>query len=196
VNIGLIVEGHGDVAAVPVLIRKLANELAFYDELQLPRAFRLSRGQIVKKDELLRAVELMSRKVGADGAVFVIFDADDDCPVELAEKLVDWINEYRHDLTFAVVIANREFESWFIASAEGLRGIRGFANDALPAADSDLIRDAKGWLTARMVGRYSETLDQPSFAASLDWRLASRSRSFRKFLNEVARLLEVNIPDH
>lgn len=51
----------------------------------------------------------------------------------------------------AVVLANREYEAWFIAAAESLNGCRGFqchANDV--QVDQEIPRNAKAWVRERM----------------------------------------------
>jgi len=94
-------------------------------------------------------------------------------------------------MEIGVVVANREFESWFLAGIESLRGRRGIRQDAGAPLDCETIRDAKGRLNAFMIGEtYHALTHQPSFAATLDISLAARrSRSLRKFVAEVGRLL-------
>jgi hypothetical protein len=55
----------------------------------------------------------------------------------------------------------------------------------------DAIRDAKGWISARVPdGRYHEVSDQPALTALLDIAMASaNSRSFRKLVDTVVRVL-------
>ena len=55
VKVGCIVEGEGDVAAVPLLIRRIAAEL--YPELAIdtPRPIRVHRNQVVQPDKLEQA---------------------------------------------------------------------------------------------------------------------------------------------
>lgn len=85
-----------------------------------------------------------------------------------------------------MVLANREYEAWFIAAAESLNGCRGFqshANDV--QVDPEIPRNAKGWVRERMPAGYGETTDQPAFSARFDLDLAhQRSRSFRKLCAE------------
>lgn len=85
-----------------------------------------------------------------------------------------------------MVLANREYEAWFIAGAESLNGCRGFQSlekDAL--TDPEIPRNAKGWVRDRMPAGYGETTDQPAFSARFDLALAhERSRSFRKLCSE------------
>lgn len=192
-SIGLVVEGHGDAIAAPALIRRIASEVGYFESLDIPKPFRLSRGNIVKKQEIERAVDFMSRKVGPEGVVLVVFDADDDCPVELANSMNKWM-EARADINCIVVVAAKEFECWYIASSQELRGVRGLSDAATPPPDPDLVRDGKGWLGRQMPGKYSETLDQAAFASKLNVLSATRSRSFRKFLKELLNIFGVPAP--
>jgi hypothetical protein len=73
------------------------------------------------------------------------------------------------DLPVFVILAQREFECWFLAAAESIRGKRGLPADLAPPQDPEAVREAKGWLRDRMQGRvYSETIDQPALAAVFD----------------------------
>jgi len=51
------------------------------------------------------------------------------------------------------------------------------------------VRDAKGWLHARMPKGYSETVDQPALAAVFDLTAARRSPSFDKLIRDLLGLL-------
>ena len=87
----------------------------------------------------------------------------------------------------SVVCANREFEAWFLASAESLSGRRGLlVAEGESPSDPDAIRGAKEWLSGRIAnGRYRETTDQPAFSALIDLEVARRrSRSFRKLCTD------------
>ncbi len=92
----------------------------------------------------------------------------------------------------SVVLANREYEAWFIAAAQSLNGLRGFSFDPMDGIDPETPRDAKGWIKARMTGGgYGETTDQPAFSARIDLQQAyAGSRSFRKLCAEWNRQVE------
>ena len=62
VKIGCIVEGHGEVASVPILIRRVAASR--YPELTIliRPPIRIPRNRIVRLGELERVVELASRE--------------------------------------------------------------------------------------------------------------------------------------
>jgi len=85
----------------------------------------------------------------------------------------------------SVVLANQEFEAWFIASSRSLDGSRGFALAADEQVDAETHRNAKGWMRQRMREPYREVLDQPAFTARFDLQQAfDGSRSFRKLCKE------------
>jgi hypothetical protein len=76
----------------------------------------------------------------------------------------------RGDLPIAVILAKMEFEAWFLAAAESLRGQCGLPDNLEPPPDPEAIRGTKEWLSNRMLpGRsYVETTDQPAFTEIFD----------------------------
>jgi hypothetical protein len=142
-----IVEGHGDRESVPVLIRRLAAKLDPAMIVHIPPPLRIPKNKLLKPGELERAVELAARRIAGHGAVLILLDSDDDCPAQLGPELLQRATSARRDVPLAVVIAKREFESWFLAAAESLRGNRGLATDLNPPPDPETIRGAKEWLT-------------------------------------------------
>ena len=192
IQIGCIVEGHGEVEAVPVLIRRVAAHL--YPELAIiiPRPIRISRDKLLQAGGLEQWVEVVSVRVGTQGAIFVILDSDDDCPAELGPELLHRASRVQAGLPVAVVLAKCEFEAWFLAAAESLRGQRGLSDDVHPPNDPEAIRGAKEWLTYRMEGSktYSETHDQPALTALFDIGQARQANSFDKCYRDIVRLLD------
>ncbi len=81
VRVGCIVEGHGEVRAVPVLIRRVARTLGV--PVDIPHPIRIPGSKLAQQGELERAVELASRTIGGRGAILVLRDSDDDCPAEV-----------------------------------------------------------------------------------------------------------------
>lgn len=82
-----IVEGHGDVQAVPLLVRRIAQELGVF-ELVVGRPIRTPRCKIVRPGELERAVDLALRKGGRDCKILILLDAETDCPAELVPQFL------------------------------------------------------------------------------------------------------------
>ena len=72
VQIRCIVEGHGEADAVPILIQRIAERLDPGLPIFPPRPIRVSRNQVVKVGELERVVELAARKIGGQGAIFIL----------------------------------------------------------------------------------------------------------------------------
>ena len=179
-----IVEGQGDEAAVPVLLRRLRDEAQAWG-LEVGRPHRKRRTQLVKKDSLQAAVRVAALRENC-GAILVLFDADDDCPKELAPILEAWAREVAGGRPCAVVMANREYEAWFLASIETLRGLGSILPDATSHDEPEAPRDAKGELERRMPRRasYSPTVDQAALTARLDLRRVYLGcRSFRKLVS-------------
>lgn len=189
-RVAAIVEGDGEVAALPVLLRRLGEwrTPAVYAQILPP--IRVHRDRFLNRDEEFRRhLLLAAAKCGEDGWVLVLLDADDDCPAELGPQILERARECVPHRRISVVLANREYEAWFIAAAESLDRQRGFAFDSAEAINAETPRDAKGWIKARMVSRaYGETTDQPAFSAVMDLQQAfDRSRSFRKLCAEWIR---------
>jgi len=187
-----IVEGHADVEAVPVLLRRICDRILPEIHVQIERSIRVPRFRIVRENELERAVDLAARKLGSKGGILIVLDAEDDCPATLGPELLRRARRARSDVACGLVLAKREFESWFLAGAQSLSGKRGLPDDLVPPPDPEAIRGAKEWLTRQMGPgrRYRETLDQPALAAFVDLTAAEAAPSFSKLCREVQRLLD------
>jgi hypothetical protein len=184
-----IVEGQGDVGAVPVLLRRLRDESAAWS-LQIGKPIRQHRSALVNKAPLQKAVGFAALQPQCSG-ILIIFDADDDCPMDLAPVVEQWATEVARGLPVQVVMPNREFEAWFLAGIESLRGFKAVRADAERWIDPEAPRDAKGQMKTRMIAgaSYSATVDQASFASKIDLSIVfSRSRSFRKLVTSFGRL--------
>lgn len=192
VNIGCVVEGKGEVKAVPILIRRVA---AIHCPEIVPvvrTPIRFPRNKVFKTGELEHAVGIAIRSISKQGGILIILDSDNDCPAKLAPALLNRISPIFRNIPIAVVFAKHEFESWFLAAAESLRGKRGLNSDINPPDNPESIRGAKEWLRRRMqIGKtYSETTDQPALAALFDIEQARQADSFDKCYRDIVRLLE------
>ncbi len=198
-TISCVVEGHGDALAVPVLIRHLvghwqsAGEFGHVHHVDVLVTQRVHRNKVVKDGQVERAVLFAAARQGKKpGGVLVLLDADDDCPATLGPEILQRARLARDDVPVAVVLANREYEAWFLASTSSMAGRRGLSVALEPPVDPEAVQGAKEWLADRMPsGRaYSETVDQPALSACIDIPTARRhSRSFDKLCREVERLL-------
>lgn len=194
VTIAPVVEGHGEVKALPVLLRRIASDLGVYD-LVIPQPNRVGRPILATQAGIVNAVEQAAYRVPDRGGVLVLFDADDDCPVQLVSSLLAPARDIRQDKAISLVVANREFEAWFLAAASSLVGQCGLPQDFVAPEDPENKRDAKGWISQAMKRAsnhpYAPPVDQPKLAAVFDMALArANSRSFDKFWREVEGLIK------
>ena len=192
VRIGCIVEGHGDDNAVPVVVQRVARTEVPATLVIAETLVRRDRGLLVQRDRLVMDIEFVARRLVGQGGILIVLDADDDCPARLGPQMQDWAQNSRPDLPIAVVLAAREFESWFLASAESLRGHSDLPDSLENHPRPEGVRDAKGWLSSQMPRRrsYSPSADQPALARVFDLELArARSDSFDKCYREITRLL-------
>lgn len=185
-----IVEGHGEVAAAPVLLRRLIAEAKAW-EIDIGRPIRRNRSQLVKQSELEQSVRLALLQSGC-GAVLIMFDGDRDCPAELGPTVHQWAVAAAGGIPCEVVMPHREYEAWFLSAIESLRGRRGIRLNAISHPKPEMPRGAKEQLEARMsAGRsYLETADQPVFSATFSMEAAyAQCRSFRKLTSSFGVLL-------
>jgi hypothetical protein len=191
VPIACIVEGHGEVEAVPILVRRIVEVVDINVVLDIKKPIRVGRNKLVKQGEIERSVELAAAKTSGRGAILVLIDADDDPPCTLGPELLRRARLARSDVPLAVVLAKREFEAWFLAAARSLAGLRGLDENLAPPPNAEAKRDAKGWLTQHKTDGtvYSETTDQAALAALFDLNQARRADSFDKCFRDVARLI-------
>jgi hypothetical protein len=111
----------------------------------------------------------------------------------LAAQLNTWAKASSDPIPCEVVVAQREYEAWFLGSMESLRGKRGISDEAESHPRPEEPRDAKGRVSAQMVGgrAYIETVDQIPLTSAFEMQSAYRScRSFRKMVKVFGVLAE------
>lgn len=189
-SLACIVEGDGEVEALPILLRRMAAASDVHD-LVIPPPIRVRRSNFLSDEGKYyreRYISLARGKARDDGAVLVLIDANGDCPAELATRFRDELHQTAAPIRISLVFAKCEFESWFIAAADSLGGPRIPVDELNPES----IRNAKGWVRENiMKGQaYSPTVDQPSLAARFDWQSARRrSDSLDKLCREFSHLI-------
>ena len=157
-----IVEVHGEAAALRPLIENIIASSAGAVHPRIMRSRRMHRGSLVNNiGELEQFAAVALDGAGPDGRLLVLLDADDDCPAELGPQLRQRLATQFPDNPVSVSIANREYESWFIASAESIADRIGTANPFGVPQNIEEIRAAKGWIERYlMAGKYRETRHQ------------------------------------
>lgn len=114
--------------------------------------------------------------------ILILFDSDKDCPKQLAPILQAWARAESRELPCELIMAHCEYEAWFLASLEALRGRNGVRADAISPPNPESIRGAKEKLKAHMAN-YLPVRDQAALTARFDLSAAYRAcRSFRRLV--------------
>lgn len=215
----IMVEGKGDLQAVPVLVNRLL------DDAGTTECFYIGQVMTVGGLEALtgkRAPKWLNYLRAASkyrdlGAVLLLLDGDHDlvindatgakepfCAARVARRLVHAARAAGagNHFSLACVFAMREFESWLACAAEQLRGLPlpdGRAgvhpNAMLPGDDPE--RTGKGWFQKHMLRGYVETRDQVLLTrmVSIDAIRSRGSRSFVRLENALKLLCEAGRQD-
>jgi hypothetical protein len=192
-QIAVIVEGDGEVEAVPVLLRRYAELAGWSGRLHVQTVIRQPASKLLRPGELERHVELAARKLGGPGGILVLLDCEDDCPATLGPSLLARVRKARSDLPTSLVLAHREFEAWFLGSAESIAGKRNLPATLQSHHAPETVRGCKEWLSDKMPRSfaYDEVNDQPALAAAFDLNMAKVScSSFEKCHRELLSLLQ------
>ena len=179
-----IVEGKGEVEALPKLLHRLFRESRSEGFLAVNPAIRVKAGSFLNQEDYFgRHVELAARKAKAHprGTVLVLLDCEDDCPAKVGPALLQRAQKVRSDVPIMIALAYREYETWFLAAARSLRSIGGLPADLEPPLNPERIRGAKEWLGARMTSGYDPIEHQPLFTEHFSLNQASAVSSFARF---------------
>lgn len=202
-----IVEGHGEVAAVPILLRRWLEHRRFHKNVavDVKGPVRASgKGALTASHsdgELGVGHYIGLALLRRPDIIVVILDADDDCPKSQgAHLLARARGAVPADFPVGVVLANRMYEAWFLAalSFKSFRdGVKSLGHTPTPSRDPTLVdvetvanpkAKIAEWLG---VASYEPTVHQSALSRVLPFTTGMRrkSRSFRKLLEELESLL-------
>jgi hypothetical protein len=195
IRVAAIVGGDGEVEALPILFRRIAGALDQSPSVKVKPVLRVPESRLSKAGELEKHIEFAARSVGRHGGIFILVDCDwpGSCPKNDAPIWSNRARLARPDMEISLVLANKEYEAWFIAAAVSLRGKRGLAADLTADPDPERIRGAKEWLSDHMPRNrpYNPTIDQAALTSVFDMQAARCADSFDKCYREIVRLLTV-----
>lgn len=189
-----IVEGPGDVSALPQLLVRILHQMHGRHDIFVAQG----KSRVVNAQNRSNLEKKLDKFLGHAqnkpdcGAVLVLVDADEDCPVSEFQKLSQKCRESGVSVPVQVVYAHREFESWFLASLESIRGIHGISEEASLKGEVEAVGNPKRWITDQMPQgvAYKETTHQAALSSHIDLDLAyRRSRSFRRLCRAVEQLV-------
>ena len=181
-----IVEGQGEVAAVPLLIRRIFAEYGDNITPDINYPIKVKSGSFLHDESYFdRYVTLAAAKAAqSNGEVLILLDCEDDCPAVLGPSLLARAQSVRSDVPYHVVLAHREYETWFLASASSLEG-RGLPQGVVPHPVPEAIRGAKEWLGKAMGQSYDPIKHQASFTAQFDLQKARTVPSFNRLIKKL-----------
>lgn len=202
-----IVEGAGEVAAVPRLLHRIAAQYAPGAPLVAPPPIRVPHTKLLParrpdskpkfaKTELERNVALATGKLRqamapADrGLILFLLDADEFCPAELAARFPTF-DHLLPRIATRLVMPVLEYETWFVASARSLEDYLELGPDRSIPAAPETARCRKKWVEERMRGHpYSPTQDQPAMTSRMDLDACRAAcPSFDKLCRDLVQLL-------
>ncbi len=191
-----IVEGDGEDAAIRSLVRRVVTDIDPSKYVDVSHIIRVPRNKVVGPGQLERDIELAARRLTRPGAIFVLLDSEDACPAVLGPELLKRARQQCNGIPISVVLANREYEAWFLAAAESLRTHPKIDPDfPLRTTLPESPRDAKGQVGSMMRSRtYSARSDQASLTEHFDLTMARSADSFDKCYRDLTGLVSHLLP--
>jgi hypothetical protein len=211
----LLGEGHGELSALPILVKKVLEEKGNNQLLYVDRdVIRIKPCDLVKWDRLnqcedprrwLSALAIAAHRRDV-GGVLAVYDGDAKtfpagssspfCASSVARSMATSgiVAGAGKTFSLSVVFACVEFETWLIAGLESLRGksladgrLILPANVSFPAGDVE--SHGKAWLE-RNCTNYRPTRDQSALTelVSLESIRIRKSRSFQRLEHAVQQL--------
>lgn len=185
-----IVEGPGDAAALPHLIRRILERLGLAGiQVLRPLYQKQGKDKLLEQGVLERYAERALERAKGDARLLLLVDADEDCAAEQGLELRKRLARIAPES--AAVVAVREYENWLLADASALGRAGGFRDGINPPGNPEEVRDAKRWLSDRRTDKhpYRPTLDQARLTELVDVAtIRERCPSFDKLWREVERL--------
>ena len=194
-----LVEGEGDQAAVPHLLRRLLldcappHEAPYWQPAKLPP---MKVGELKdlhsRLDAHARTLHIFMTQGNCRGAL-VLLDLDDEhrCPKDEAVKLAQAFGAYGLPYPVVVVFARREYEEWFVASLASIVPQSTLFPDKTTQRDypAESKRGVKEWLEGRTTPKYKPTHHQADLTRLLDPAQARECRSFQRLEHAIAELV-------
>ena len=182
-HLGLVVEGRGEVEAVPLLIRRWLQEERndFRDLLGKPVSCN-GRDRALMPNGVEGKVATAAARPGC-AAVLVVLDSEGDAVCPLGPNLLNRATAGAMGKPVELNLADSKYESWLVASAEtmDLSGLA-FSTDQDPTR---LLKDAL------QPTKYVKPRWQPRLTARMDFsRALGRSSSLSRLMRIVDSLIQ------
>lgn len=192
----IIVEGAGDVRAVPLLVRRILEARGIYDVTLLPTQ---RRGEFPSVAKHFDTFFLAATKEKAPILWVMDFDSKGyDCPYTEADRLLNRAQELHPDWPVKIAFIIKEYECLFLHDEQATRTIfTDIPQTAEFPQTPEQIRGAKERLSEmRPRGKaYKETVHQEKITARLNLDLLrERSKDFVHMERAILHLIESQLP--
>ena len=175
-----IVEGHMEQGCIERLLQRIWQELLLSPErLQVTKPIRGNRDSLIhtngaaltgKVEEAWITIRGATRKdPQAREFLLLLLDAESDCPMELAPRLLETARRARSDADIGCVLAKRMLENWIVAGAATLGGVQNLPAELQPP-DNPEDRSGAKWLNDQIrsknrARKYDKAIDARKFVA-------------------------------
>jgi hypothetical protein len=200
--IATVVEGKTEVNCVARLLRRIWLELlGNVESIEFLEPARGNRDLLLAENgtglgiKIEAARSKLLQRIRADpsgrGLVFLLLDAEEDCPAVLAPRLLETARRAGQGIDIACALAKRMFENWIVAGASTLNGVGGLP-DQLPPVDRFEDRSGAKWLDDQLRRqnrrrKYKKTVDARVFVEKMNLEgCRANSPSFDKLCRELA----------
>ncbi len=186
-HIYAVVEGHGEVEAIPKLLHRIWYSVEKSPTLRVDRPYRIRKGKFEndenKRKECLHITAGFAREDNAN--VFILMDADTDCCKDylrddkMKEIKAD-MDDILHGIPYMFCLAEKNYESWLVAGMGG----------------GGKVRNPEQWLIdnptkSGLSGTYRKRQEQAILTSNsnFDINLAKEhSASFRRLVNKISAM--------
>jgi len=175
VHIGLVVEGRGEVEALPLLLRSRLYERRIFKEILGRPVPCHGRENALREKGLEGKVAVSAARPGCR-AVFVVLDGEGDAICKLGPSLRMRSETTAGGKPVVVCLADPKFEAWLVASAESL---------GLPGLEFRRRRDPVTLIKEALAPvKYVKPTWQPRLSQRVDFELArNRDGSFNRLIS-------------
>ncbi len=186
-HLGLVVEGRGEIQAVPLLLRRRLIERQIYADLIGKPVPCNGRPNALKPKGIEGKVAVAAVRPGCR-CVLVLLDGEGDPVCELGPDVFHRSRNAAAGKEVVVCLADAKYEDWLVASAESLEV------DGLTYTSE---RDAVGLLKEALhPSKYVKPSWQPRLTNLLDFGLASRrNESLARLLSKFDDLIDRHFQD-
>ena len=199
-----IVEGQGDVEALPLLLRRISTAFCPGTSIEVFKPIRQPASSLVKADDdcLKNAVELAAGKLAGNRhatamkLILIFIDAEGRCAAHFGPELKRRAREHASHLDIASVVAVDEFETWFVAAAASLTKYLNVNLTDIPDNPEES-RSKTKWIEDRFHRPpYKKTTHQSKLSATMDMDICRlRAPSFDKLCREIERMAKVDVQE-